>query len=199
MATPTVRSVFTTGRRLVLLNRRQISGRRGLIVTGQAGTGKTTAITQLGRNHELLVHQRLSRATGGSRPIVYVTVPPGATPTTLAVEFARFLSLPIVRGETQTSITHAVCDLLIRMRVELALVDEIHNLSLATRAGAEASEQLKYLSERIPATFVLVGIDVAGSGLFNDTRGQQIAAATRSPRPNRSPTAPAHSDRTGGA
>lgn len=29
VATPTVRNVFTTGRRLVLLNRHQISGRRG--------------------------------------------------------------------------------------------------------------------------------------------------------------------------
>ncbi len=75
----------------------------------------------------------------------------------------------------QTSITNAVCDLLIKLRVEVALVDEIHNLNLATLAGAEASDQLKYLSERIPATFVLAGIDVAASGLFSGVRGQQIA------------------------
>lgn len=175
VATPTVRNVFTTGRRLVLLNRHQISGRRGLIVTGQAGTGKTTAIAQLGRNHELLVRKRLGPAAAGRLPVVYVTVPPRATPKMLAIEFARFLGLPVVRQETQTSITNAVCDLLIKMRVELALVDEIHNLNLATQAGAEASDQLKYLSERIPATLVLAGIDVAASGLFNGVRGQQIA------------------------
>nr|WP_058041266.1 hypothetical protein [Streptomyces roseifaciens] len=93
----------------------------------------------------------------------------------LAIEFARFLGLPVVRQETQTSITNAVCDLLIKMPVELALVDEIHNLNLATQAGAEASDQLKYLSERIPATFVLASIDVAASGLFSGVRGQQIA------------------------
>ena len=34
-------------------------------------------------------------------------------------------------------------------------IDEIHNVSLATRPGAEASDMLKYFSERIPATFVL--------------------------------------------
>jgi hypothetical protein len=175
VATPTVRDVFTTGRRLVLLNRHQVSGRRGLIVTGQAGTGKTTAIAQLGRNHELLVRKRLGPAAAGRLPVVYVTVPPRATPKMLAIEFARFLGIPVFRQETQTSITNAVCDLLIKMRVELALVDEIHNLNLATQAGAEASDQLKYLSERIPATFVLAGIDVAASGLFNGVRGQQIA------------------------
>lgn len=176
VATPTVRQVFTTGRRLVLLNRHQISGRRGLIVTGQAGTGKTTAITQLGRNHELLVRQRLGAAAyAGRLPVVYVTVPPRATPKMLAIEFARFLGIPVFRGDTQTAITNAVCDLLIKLRVELVLVDEIHNISLATRAGAEASDQLKYLSERIPATFVLAGINVGASGLFSGVRGQQIA------------------------
>ncbi|MGR6924375.1 AAA family ATPase [[Actinomadura] parvosata] len=176
VATPTVRKIFTTGRRLVLLNRHQISGRRGLIVTGQAGTGKTTAITQLGRNHELLVRQRLGAAAfDGRLPVVYVTVPPRATPKMLAIEFARFLGIPVFRSDTQTAITNAVCDLLIKLRVELALVDEIHNISLATRAGAEASDQLKYLSERIPATFVLAGIEVGASGLFSGVRGQQIA------------------------
>ncbi|MER5753664.1 ATP-binding protein [Streptomyces sp. NPDC002088] len=175
VATPTIRNVFTTGRRLVLLNRHQISGRRGLIVTGQAGTGKTTAIAHLGRNRELLVRKRLGPATDGRLPVVYVTVPPRATPKMLAIEFARFLGLPVHRQETQASITNAVCDLLIKLWVELALVDEIHNLNLATQAGAEASDQLKYLSERIPATFVLAGIDVAASGLFSGIRGQQIA------------------------
>ena len=52
--------------------------------------------------------------------------------------------------------------------------DEIHNLNLATRAGADASDQLKYLAERIPAT-VYAGINCEGSGLFAGTRGRQIA------------------------
>jgi len=42
-------------------------------------------------------------------------------------------------------------------------VDEIHNVSLATRAGAEASDMLKYFSERIPATFVLTELPEAFS------------------------------------
>ena len=54
-------------------------------------------------------------------------------------------------------------------------VDEIHNLNLATRTGAEVSDTLKYFSERIPATFVYAGINVERDGLFSGTRGQQIA------------------------
>ncbi|MFD4664845.1 hypothetical protein [Streptomyces halstedii] len=45
--TSTVQHTVATGRRLVLLNRHAISARRGLIVSGPAGTGKTIALTQL--------------------------------------------------------------------------------------------------------------------------------------------------------
>src|SRR5260221_5550026 len=55
-------------------------------------------------------------------------------------------------------------------------IDEIQNLDLGTRIGAEASDQIKYLSERISATFVLAGVDVDGSGLFAGRRGGQIAS-----------------------
>jgi hypothetical protein len=75
----------------------------------------------------------------------------------------------------QVQITNAVCDLLGKLGTTLVLVDEIHNLDLTTRNGAEASDQLKYPSERIAATFVLAGLDVETSSLFQGTRGQQIA------------------------
>ncbi len=175
--TPTTCPGSGSGTRpLVLLNRHQISARRGLIVTGAAGTGKTTAVTQLGRNHELLLRHRLGpRAVNGRMPVVYVTVPPAATPKILAGEFARFTGLAVNSRQNQADITNAVCDALSRLKVDLVLVDEIHNVNLATRVGADASDQLKYLAERIPATFIYAGVNVEGSGLFAGTRGQQIA------------------------
>lgn len=173
--TPTVMEVIRTGRELTLLNRRQVSARRGLIVSGEAGTGKTTAITQLGKAHEQHVRRRLPADCGPRLPVAYVTVPPAATPKMLAIEFARFLGIPLLRRMNQTEITNAVCEVLAELRCELVLVDEIHNISLTTRSGAEVSDQLKYLSERIAATFVYTGIDVESAGLFAGTRGKQIA------------------------
>src|SRR5947209_11214933 len=55
-------------------------------------------------------------------------------------------------------------------------VDEIHNISLATRAGAEVSDTLKYFAERLPATFVYAGLDVDEIGLFAGTRGRRSPA-----------------------
>ncbi len=110
VATSSLREVARQGRLLALLNRREISARRGLIVSGQQTTGKTTALKQLGRTHELMVRQRHPARLGDRIPVVYVTTPPKGSPRKLAMEFARFLGLPPVkRGYNTTDIADAVC------------------------------------------------------------------------------------------
>ena len=174
VATSALRQVVHTGRRLTLLNRHAVSARRGLVLSGAAGTGKTTAITQFGKTHEAI--DRLRNPGDADRvPVIYVTVPPAATPRMLAVEFARFLGLPVVTRANITDIIEAVCGVAVDTRVSLVCVDEIHNLQLATRNGAEVSDTLKYFSERIPATFAYAGNDVERQELFSGTRGRQIA------------------------
>ncbi len=165
--TPVIRQVITTSRLLIQLNRHQVSARRGAVISGASGTGKTTALSQLGRAHELAARKRHP----GDRhrlPVVYITVPPAATPRMVAVEFARFFGLPAPRTANLTDVTNAVC-------ATAARTSEIHNISLATRAGAEVSDTLKYFAERLPATFVYAGLDVDETGLFAGTRGRQIA------------------------
>ena len=174
VATSTLREVTRQGRLLTLLNRREISARRGLIVSGPWATGKSTALKQLGRTYELTARQQ---HPGSERiPVVYVTTPPRGSPRKLALEFARFLGLPPVKtGWNTTDIADAVCHILIEARCELVLVDEIHNLNLATSAGEDMSDHLKYFTEHLPATFVYAGINVERSGLFTGVRGKQIA------------------------
>lgn len=172
--TPTIRDVINTGRRLVLLNRTAHYGRSGLIVSGPPRTGKTTALTQLGKTIEVIHRRRHPRSTGDI-PVVYITVPPAATPRMIATEFARFFGLPVSRRSNITDIIESACGVGLDTRVTLVAVDELHNLSTTTRAGGEASDMLKYFSERIPATFVYAGINLQRTGLFSGTRGEQIA------------------------
>jgi hypothetical protein len=172
--TPVISKVITEGRRLSYLNRAAVSGRCGLILSGPAGTGKTTAITQLAKMTQAM-HRRRYPRSGSDIPVIYITVPPAATPKMIAVEFARFLGLPVTRRLNITDITEAVCGICLDTRTTLVCVDEIHNLNLATRNGAEASDTLKYFSERIPATFAYAGISVERAGLLSGTRGEQIA------------------------
>jgi hypothetical protein len=172
--TPAVRDVVTTGRRLAHMNRSAPFGRSGLIVSGPARTGKTTAITQLGKTIEV-IHRRRHPGCGEDIPVIYITAPPAATPRMIAAEFARFLGIPFTRQANVTDIIEAVCGVCADVRTTAVLVDEIHNLNIATRTGAEASDTLKYFSERIPATFVLAGINVERAGLLSGPRGEQIA------------------------
>jgi hypothetical protein len=172
--TPAIGQVITSGRRLIQLNKNAHYGRCGLMVSGPARTGKTTALTQLGKTIEV-IHQRRHPRSAGDIPVIYITVPPAATPKMIAMEFARFFDLPLSRRGNITDIADAVCGVSLDAHVTLVAIDELHNLNTATRAGAEASDTLKYFSERIPATFCYAGISLERTGLLSGTRGEQIA------------------------
>ena len=104
----------------------------------------------------------------------------------IAAEFARFLGLPVTRRANITDIIEAVCGVCTDTRTTVC-VDEIHNLNIATRDGAEASDTLKYFSERIPATFVLAGINVERAGLLSGPRASRSPAGSPWSAPARSP------------
>lgn len=93
----------------------------------------------------------------------------------IAAEFARFLGLPVHRRLNTTDIIEAVVGVCTTARTGLVIVDEVHDISLTTRQGAEVSDTLKYFSERIPATFIYAGIDIEHSSILSGTRRAQIA------------------------
>lgn len=174
VTTSTIQEITNEGRLLTLMNQRENGARRGLIISGAAATGKTTAIKQLGRFHELRSRRRFP---GTDRiPVVYVTAPPKGSPRKLAMEFARFLGLPpISPRQNATDIADSVCQVLTDAHCDLVIIDEIHNINLATSAGEDHSDHMKYFTEHLPATFIYAGIDVERSGLFTGVRGRQLA------------------------
>ena len=170
--TSTVHRVSLEGRKLMLLNRAETGARRGLVVSGPAATGKTTAIMELGKTHELNVRRRFPRQD--RIPVVYIAAPPSGSAKKLATEFSHFLGASTGGRENLVDIADRVCRILVKARTELVIVDEIHNLNLATRAGEDMSDNLKYFADRLPSTFVYAGIDVDRS-LFAGVRGKQLS------------------------
>ncbi len=69
-------------------------------------------------------------------PVVYVTCPPKGSPRKLAMEFARFLGLPLRTRANVTDIADAVCQVLVDARTDLVLVDFTDRPS--ARAGCPA-------------------------------------------------------------
>ncbi|MFD7678473.1 TniB family NTP-binding protein [Streptomyces sp. NPDC060187] len=176
--TPAINTLATTVRTLMLLGRhQQVTARPSLIVTGPAGTGKTTALLEVGRACHLAHTRRHSRTAGaGHVPVAYVLVPPAATAKTLALEFARYLGIPATNRMSQAQITTAVCHTYQAVNVQLVMIDEIHRLNPRTTTGAQAADWIKDLTERINATFLYAGIDVTTTPLFTGVRGIQLAA-----------------------
>lgn len=175
VTTPAMARVSMELRRMLIVNRRHRgTARRGLIVSGLPSTGKTTTMMELGRIFELS-DRRKHPGCGDRLPVAFVSVPPASTPKMLVAEFARFLGLPVLQRMNQAQITDAVCATLCELRTQLVLVDDIHLLDTRTRSGAETSDQIKHLGERIAATFVYAGVDVDTSPLLVGPRGQQLA------------------------
>ncbi|PBC80212.1 MULTISPECIES: AAA family ATPase [unclassified Streptomyces] len=157
--------------------RARVTARPSLIVTGPAGAGKTTALLQVGRACHLAHTRRQGdTAAAGQVPVAYVLVPPAASAKTLALEFARYLGIPLTGRMSQAQIVNSVCHTYTQAGVRLVLIDEIHRLNPRTTTGAQSADLLKDLTERISATFVYAGIDVTGTALFCGVRGAQLAA-----------------------
>jgi hypothetical protein len=174
VATPDIKKIIHTGTKLVVNNRGKQLGRRGLIVSGPSGTGKSTSITQLGKKFQIDVERR-NPGLRDRIPVVYLTVPPNATPKMLATEMAVFLGLPVADRDSAQSVAHTVASVMRRVGTGMVLVDEIHRLDLYTRQGKNASDQLKYFFDTISATFVYAGLDLEETGMFSGVRGRQIA------------------------
>ncbi|HEV2259387.1 MAG TPA: ATP-binding protein, partial [Streptosporangiaceae bacterium] len=172
--TPVIGRIVKRGGDLIRMNRVAHYGRSGLMVSGPARTGKTTAVTQLGKTAEVMHRHRHPRS-GDDIPVIYITVPPSATGKMIAMELARFLGLPVPRRANITDVIESVCGICLDTRVTMIIVDELHNLDRATRAGAEASDTLKYFSERLPVTFVYAGIGLDRGALLAGPRGDQVA------------------------
>jgi hypothetical protein len=172
--TPVIDRIVKRGGDLIRMNRVAHYGRSGLMVSGPARTGKTTAVTQLGKTAEVMHRHRHPRSRDDI-PVIYITVPPAATGKMIAIELARFLGLPVPRRANITEVIESVCGICLDTRVTMIIVDELHNLDMGTRAGAEASDTLKYFSERLPVTFVYAGIGLDRGALLAGPRGDQVA------------------------
>lgn len=174
--TPQIESVIVKVVQLSLLNSHRSSGRCGLMISGESGTGKTTAAKAAMK----YVYARYRRdhpdlERPGRVPIVYVEAPPGSTGKALATQFARFLGLTIQPRDTLEYLLHLVSEGLTEAGTKLVVVDEIHNLKRTNPGNSESVDVLKSLSNRIPATFVYVGINIHHGPMLADDRGRQVA------------------------
>lgn len=175
--TPAFDKILISASSRLRMNEFKYTGKLGLIVSGEPSLGKTTTVTQIGKLHTLRrQHQDHSAGQPGCIPVVYITVPPACGPKAMIAEFAEFFGLPTNGRISQSTLLNSVSQVMARVRTELVIVDEIHNLNVNYRMSADASDALKQLSEKCAATFIYAGVNVESSGLLDGARGKQTSS-----------------------
>ncbi|WP_031179041.1 AAA family ATPase [Streptomyces seoulensis] len=134
------------------INRHTSGARYGVLLTGQAGTGKTTALWESARR---CTAQEPDEETV---PVVYTRLAPATSPRLLLAELGRRLGLPLRGSLTTADLVVQVSKAMETARTRLILVDEIQHLRSPGGAGTSVVEVLDYLCDRIPATFAFAGI-----------------------------------------
>ena len=178
--TPDVKAIRDELRIRMIANIRKRGGKFGIIVDGVPNSGKSTTVTRLAKDFEI---QR--RAGGNPRgttkliPVMYVCAPSDCSPKTLLMEFANFMGRPVRGRVTAGDLMKALAENVERCGTELIVIDEIHNLRQDRQAASDATNYLKQLSEKCPATFVYVGANVEGSGLLDGGWAAQVATRFR--------------------
>ena len=149
----------------------------GLILTGDATLGKTTATRMLIRYvHDSYVRQFPDYANHGRVPIVFIEVPATCTGRALMCTFAHFFGMTVARTDTMEMLRQRVVAMMDRVGTRLVVVDELHNLSAANKGNGESVDILRSLHRDVFATFLYAGIDLDTGDLLSGPRGRQIAA-----------------------
>jgi hypothetical protein len=154
-------------------NSKRPGARRGAIVDGLGGVGKTTMITHLGKLYERyarsLYPNPRTQAGGQYIPVVYVTLPAQATIKGLNRALAHFYGIVTPRTRTTDELGYIVVEHARLCATGLVMVDDVHFLNLNGNKEHQAvNDHLKYLANTISATFVFAGIDCEGTGLLSE-------------------------------
>lgn len=191
LRTPDVQKIFTAIEMTMLVNQSAPAGaKRGIAIDGPPTAGKSTLVKMFARDYELAIrakHPQLFLDQGGDDyiPVVYLSVPSGATPKMLSASLAEYLALPISRsargGGNLNAITTVVLRALERCKASLVIIDDVHFLDCSQKDGKLSNDHLKNLANLCSASFVFAGVDIEVQGLFSEGRsaGRQTQTAGR--------------------
>jgi hypothetical protein len=184
LKTPPMQRIHRQIKRKLLLNASAPAGARpGIVIDGPPTVGKSTLVKTFAAEFELGLRRRyperfVRRPGDHYVPIVYVSVPAGATPKMLSAAIAQYMGLELPRGSTLSEITTRVLEALRRCGSQLIIIDDVHFLDVSVKEGRLANDHLKHLANFAAATFVYTGVEVEDSGLFLEGGYRERATQT---------------------
>jgi hypothetical protein len=152
--------------------------RQGLMLTGNSGSGKTTALLHLLQQFELglmAAHPDYFDRRGDEYvPVAYVTTPSRPSVKALLIRIARFYDLPVEKAPDATRLEDAVLDMIRSCGSTVLVLDDLHNIDLGEASGRQTNKLLKALAEDSGANIIVVGMDLDHSRIFQVTGDSAI-------------------------
>jgi hypothetical protein len=163
LLTPFLQDALRLGQRLVVMNQARVCGHHGLLITGPPGSGKTTALQELGR--------RFGQADRSRHPdhflrvpAVYLRIQPSDSTRTVFLKLAELLPIPRLPKKTSTaSVSESVRNALLSSGTSVVLVDDAFTARPSSPRRTGPVDQLRSLAEEVPATFVYAGVEEQGN------------------------------------
>ncbi|WP_405914550.1 AAA family ATPase [Streptomyces sp. NBC_00728] len=146
------------------------------------GLGKTTSVLAFAREVHLreVAEQGESTADGHERwPVCRVGLTGNMGMKDLNRALLEFFAHPGRRGTT-VEFGQRALDCVLTCEVRLLVLDDLHFLKWGHRNGIEVSNHLKWIANEFPVTLLMIGVDLAGKGLFSEgnSDGDEALAQT---------------------
>ena len=129
-----------------------------LLITGEAGVGKSFLLKKFREKHPPVDHSRFREI-----PVLYTEVPAACSIKKLAGEMLHSMGSPFWNRGTEEARTHQLLTLLRECRVRLVILDEVNHLVERGKAATHyaVGDWIKQLTDKAGISFVLAGTPTA--------------------------------------
>ncbi|MFJ7591511.1 AAA family ATPase [Streptomyces sp. NPDC097617] len=147
------------------------------------GLGKTTSVLAFARefHRREIAEQGEFTAQGHERlPVCRVGLTGNTGMKDLNRAILEFFGHPGRNRGTTAQLGQRALDCVLSCEVRLLALDDLHFLKWNQRNGIEVSNHLKWIANEFPVTLLMIGVGLAGKGLFSEggSRGEAVLAQT---------------------
>lgn len=175
VTTGTINSLIAQFLKADMMNDGALAGRRGVMLSAPASSGKSTACLALIEYYlSLYESENPGAISQGAVPVIYTSVPATRTIKGMLQRIARFLALPFQKSDTETDLSAMLQEALPAVGTKLIVLDEVQMLNGAESTARPAVNNLKDLTNYFEGTIVYSGLNLTGSGLLFGDAGLQL-------------------------
>lgn len=175
ITTGTIRELIALFTKVEMMNEGSLIGRRGVMLSAPASSGKSTACLALIKYYLSQYEKEHPGALlAGAVPAVYVSIPATRTIKGTLQRIARFLALPFKKSDTETELAAMLQEALPAVGTKMIVLDEVQMLNGAESTARPAVNNLKDLTNYFEGTIVYSGLNLTGSGLLFGDAGLQL-------------------------